>query len=498
MSKRQYKNVYTILEKVKKGEIQSYYKEEESLFSKLQFYKKPDLIKPYLHFLDESKLDTIVHSSIATHQGLKDEYERLKKDPVFTSLAPDKKISSEKFWSMLRDMYGKIPEHVKRDIFKMYYNKLERIEFEERTDKNKSQYKFIEKANSPVGKIMTESSNLKSAIFTKNIMLYLLIQMVKMELEEKGSSDKIGKMLNDSSKSPDGDDLLNKLFESNQSKEDLEKALDKAKDICKSIDDVLDNESQELLFKDISDRDGSDKLSVDYIKEAAADLKRIKMTTTSLKERIKKLLDKSLSYFSAKKKIIIEDLFNSDNIAGLDEYIELHPKLRKLFVEDITVKETESIGKIDVYIDISGSMSSPCGADIDQQRVSRIDFAKAFVIKLKEMELLKEVYVFDSKVRKYKNDDFSIAILQANGGTDIDKVVYKIKNGQGENAIIITDAEDRCNIYSDKAFFIGLRGCKFHYFDKDVLEKYVDNHQVVMFDGIKIHNIDRSTGMVVK
>ena len=51
---KQYKNVYTILEKVKKGEIQSYYKEEESLFSKLKFYKKPDLLKPYVHYIDET------------------------------------------------------------------------------------------------------------------------------------------------------------------------------------------------------------------------------------------------------------------------------------------------------------------------------------------------------------------------------------------------------------------------------------------------------------
>ena len=495
---RQYKNVYTILEKVKKGEIQTYYKEEESLFSKLEFYKKPDLIKPHLHFLDESKLYTIVNSAISSSQSIKSEYEELKKDPSFSKLPPDKKISIDKFWSKLREMYGKIPEHIKQDIFKMYYNKLERIEFQERTDKNKGQYKFIEKANSPVSKIMTEGSNLKSAIFTKNIMLYLVIQMVKMDLEDPTSSDKVEDMLKDSSKCPNTDDLLDKLFESKHSKKDFEKALDNASDLCKSMDDLLDQEGQEVLYKDISESDAADKLSIRYIQNAAADLKNIKMTTSSLKERIKKLLDKSLSYFSAKKKTIIEDLFNSDNLAGLEDYIELHPKLRKAFIEDVTIKETESVGKIDVFIDYSGSMNSSCGANIDGESVSRMDFAKAFVIKLREMELLKDVYVFDTKVKKYMSDDFSIAVLHANGGTNIDKVVEKIKYGTAENAIIITDAEDRCSIYSDKAFFIGLQGCKFHHFDKGTLRKYVENNQAVMFDGSRMYNIDKSTGLVIK
>jgi hypothetical protein len=218
---------------------------------------------------------------------------------------------------------------------------------------------------------------------------------------------------------------------------------------------------------------------------------------SSLKEKIKKLLDKSVSYFSAKKKTVTEDLFNSDNIAGLEDYIELHPKLRKLFIEDITIKETEAVGKIDIYIDTSGSMGSSCGSKIEDQHVSRIDFAKSFIIKMKEMDLLKDVYIFDTRVRKYKDDDFSIAVLEANGGTNIDKVVEKVKIGEN-NAIIITDAEDRCSLYSHKAFFIGLEGCKFHHFEKHILQKYVDNSQAIVFDGKSIYNINRDTGLVIK
>ena len=64
-------------------------------------------------------------------------------------------------------------------------------------------------------------------------------------------------------------------------------------------------------------------------------------------------MDRSASYFSSKKQVTYEDLFNTDNISGLEDYIELYPKLRKIFVEDIMIKDEKPIGKVDIYIDIS-------------------------------------------------------------------------------------------------------------------------------------------------
>ena len=43
VSTKSYKNVYTILEKVKKGEIKSYYKDDEGLFGKINFYKEDNI-----------------------------------------------------------------------------------------------------------------------------------------------------------------------------------------------------------------------------------------------------------------------------------------------------------------------------------------------------------------------------------------------------------------------------------------------------------------------
>jgi predicted metal-dependent peptidase len=175
----------------------------------------------------------------------------------------------------------------------------------------------------------------------------------------------------------------------------------------------------------------------------------------------------------------------------------LHPKLRKLFAEDIMVKDTKSVGKIDVYIDISGSMSDSCGViNKEGHRISRLDFCKSMVAKLAEMDMLNDVYVFNNNVKKYKKDPISIAILDTSGGTTINKAVESVHNN-GVNAIILTDAEDSCNIYSEKAFFIGLQGARFSHFRNETISEYSKNDQVIIFDGSTIKKVDEN-GNVMK
>ena len=94
-SPRKYKNVYTILEKVKKGEIKSYYKESDGgLFGRLNFYKKPDLIKPHLHYLDQSRLDYIMNAYMMDGQNINEVYNKFNKTVEFKKLEQDKKPDS--------------------------------------------------------------------------------------------------------------------------------------------------------------------------------------------------------------------------------------------------------------------------------------------------------------------------------------------------------------------------------------------------------------------
>lgn len=503
-SGKQYKNVYTILEKVKKGEIKTHYKESEGLFGKLDFYKKPDLIKPYLHYIDQSKLDHIVDTAINDGSQVNKEFVHFAQSSKFKALDADKKPDILAFHQKLKENYEKFPKHLKHDIFKMYYHKMQKLEFEERSSGNETKYRFLEKANNPVGKIMTEGSNMKSAIFARNMMMYYLMQMTQLEYINPEAHDQMQKGLNgDSDFDNDAaEKAFDKMTDSATSKKAMERALNEAQETCKAMDEHLDKDIQEKMF-DQANKPGNDgtpqagKMSPEYIRTIGAKLSEIKMSMGALKDKLKKLLDKSASYFSARKITVYDDLFNATDVSGLEDFELLHPKLRKIFAEDVQVKDTKSVGKIDVYIDISGSMSSGCGVkDLEGRDVSRIQFAKSMLAKLKEMNMLNDVYLFDTRLKKYRNDLISISMIDTGGGTTIDVAVNNIAQ-VGRNGIIITDAEDRCQTFTDKAFFIGLKGARFSSFDDEVIAQYSQRGQVVVFDGNTIKKVD-GKGNVVK
>lgn len=502
MAGKSYKNVYTILEKVKKGEIETHYKDKEGLFGKINFYKKPDLVKPYLHYIDEWRLESIMDTHMRDSKTVNEAFTKFSKTTDFKKIDPNQQPNSSAFYTKFQENYKKFPKHMAKDIFKMFYNPIEKLDFEERDEKNHTKFKFLERANNPVGKIMSESSNLKSAIYARNIMAYFVARMTMMEFTDPQAAQDIKDGLNGNSDFDNSgvDQAMQDMMDSKQGKNMLEDAMEKAQELCKQMDDAMDEDVQEQMFESANkggDEGMAGKLSPDFMRQIAARLENISLSMGSLKEKIKKLLDKSVSYFSANEKTEYEDLFNSDNIAGLEDYELLHPKLRKIFAEDLQVKTTKKVGKIDLYIDVSGSMSSNCGIrNTKGEEVSKIDFCKAFAAKLKSMDMLNDVYAFDNRVKKKKNDLISISMMDCGGGTTIDAAVQSIvKNGV--NALVITDAEDDCSIYSEKAFFIGVQGSRFSYFNDDVIKQYSDKGQVVVFNGQSIDKVD-DKGNVVK
>jgi hypothetical protein len=495
---RQYKNAYTILEKVKKGEIDSYYRNEDSLFSKINFYKKPDLINPHLHYIDESRLKRIVSDHMVDQKMVTNLYESFHKGVENKKLPTDKQPGFNSFYEKFQENYTKFPKHLSNDIFKMYYNQMEKLNFEDRNNTNTTKFKILEKANNPVGKIMSENSSLKSAIFTRNVVSYFVGRMTIMDFIEPETSEDFKNDINGDGDSGGEDGLLDKMMNSKQASNDFDKTIQDAQDLCNKMDGAMDEETQQQMFDNIlKGGNQAGKISPEYLNKMIAKLENITLSMDSVKNQIKKLVDKSVSYFSAKKITIYEDLFNSDNIAGLDEFELLHPKIRKIFAEDLQIKSTKSIGKIDIYIDISGSMSSKSGTiNKDGNPINKLEFCKAFAAKLKQMDMLNNIYTFNTKVNKIKNNMLSISMIDDDGGTDIDTVIKSIEANK-ENALVLTDAEDRCNLYSDKAYFIGVKGARFSYFKDDVIKEYSQKDQVIVFDGTKISKVD-TEGEIVK
>jgi hypothetical protein len=427
---------------------------------------------------------------------INESYLNFSKTTEYKKIDPKQQPNQTDFQKKFQENYKKFPKHMVKDIFKMYYNKIEDLDFVDRDEKNHTKFKFLERSNNPVGKIMSEHSNLKSAIYARNILSYFITRMTTMDFVDPDISEDIKNGLNGQSDFDNEgvDKAMQKMMDSKQGKNMLDDVMQKAQDLCKEMDGVMDDEVQEQMFEAANEPGnnggGAAKLSPDYLRQIAASLENINLSMGSLKEKIKKLMDKSVSYFSAKKKTIYEDLFNSDNVAGLDEYELLHPKLRKLFIEDINIKDTKSVGKIDIYIDISGSMSSYCGVtNANGNSISKMDFCKAFTAKLKAMGILNDVYTFDNSVKKRKNDIISIAMMDCGGGTTINKAVEMIEKN-GRNALVITDAEDSCSVYSEKAFFIGVQGANFNYFNEETIKEYSDKGQVVVFNGESIQKVD--------
>jgi uncharacterized protein with von Willebrand factor type A (vWA) domain len=277
----------------------------------------------------------------------------------------------------------------------------------------------------------------------------------------------------------------------------FDQAMQDAQQTCKMLDETLDADQQDEMFEAASSNKNAGKISKDYIDNITKRIQRISLSMNGVKDRIKKLLDKSASYFSAKDEVVYEDLFNATNVSEIDDYLFLHPKLRKIMVEDVQVKEVKKVGKIDLYIDISGSMDSDSGLkDANGGYMDKLEFCKAFAFKLAEMDMLNKLYLFESYVKEHKTDPISIAMIRSQGGTDIDAAVRSVLNN-GNNAIIITDAEDACSIYSEKAFFIGVKGCRFTSFNTDTIKEYSDKDQVIMFDGNKVFKIGER-GQVLK
>lgn len=159
--------------------------------------------------------------------------------------------------------------------------------------------------------------------------------------------------------------------------------------------------------------------------------------------------------------------------------------------EDINIKDVKRLGKIDIYIDVSGSMDSSCGVEDEHgQRISKVTFAKAFAHKMKQLNLLNKVYKFENSVTYVGTTMLDILTISGGGGTNLDRVVAQIIH-EGRNAIVLTDAEDHCSMYSPKAYFIGVKGSQFNRFHNSVLPQYYQGQQMIVFDGIKTYDVDQ-------
>lgn len=545
-----YKKTSNILREIQTGRLSVNSDSLPSLFNNIEFRKREELIKPYLHNADERRLK----------KGVFEYFDKLYKngklhynDPIVNALQvlnASKGINLSisglciRMNNILEDDF---PKHLINDIFNIFNKDVEKLSFKRRNKYNKARYKIIEMINNPYYKIMTKNSYIKSFIFTNHFLQYILLRLSLLSFSDKESFERL---INDL-KSEDTEDSSNDLDdkksnqntpssgekndgqnnENNDSKNDtdidhqnnnssdnsnsngngikresgetsetdkndiineiikkdplFDKLMNDAVETINKIDDMFTEEEQENLWKDLENKKNKDieLLSHANIEDLHDQYRNITMNINSVKPVIKKLLDKTLNSFSIKEKTEYE--FFSENLNEIENIEFLHPKLRKVFFEDLLSKNIIKEGKINIYIDTSGSMSALCGfLDLE-----KMEFAKAFVYHLKKINILNEIYEFKEKVIPTKGRLVDILSLNSGGTTNITSVVQHA-NSRKVNAIVLTDAEDHCYSISPYLTFIGVKGAEFYRFDKDVIKYYNDRGRIIIFDGEKINKVN--------
>lgn len=513
----------TIFDKIQRGTIDT---GESRVFKRFDYYKRPELIKPYLHYLDANKLRSSVDDYMNDDNHTQLMYQR--------HFQKNKKINQEQFIKDSNEFYREsFPREVAADIYNLYYKEPERLQYEERTDSNQFRYKILDHLIDPIAKVTTKDSGFKSMMMTRSMVKYFSMLMAYQKQVEPEEFEEMQKCMNknpdsdsgdgDSDDGDQGDDndpndtqqessspnagkgknkkgsaspeeILEKLLKNDKMEKVQDDLLQEAKNQINQISAVLSDEQIEQIYERSEDNSCLNGFNEDTLRKVEQEFNKIKMNTGKIQSVIKKLLDRSTNYFSGKEIITFESIFDADSLSGLEDYELLHPMLRKIMADDIMVKDIRKEGKIDLYIDQSGSMDE--SFEYNGQYMTKFDFSKSFAAQLFQLNLVRNIYFFNSSVHETRNGMIDILLGDTYGGTDISKVVQKV-NKDNVNAIILTDAEDRCREYASKAYFIGMVGARFQYFDDNVMKKYSDNRQAILFDGKNIFDIN-ADGEVVK
>ena len=484
-------------------------------------HKRSELVKPYLHYIDEKRLNTNMDTHMNNAHKIDEMYMKAFKG--------SRKINRQQLVEDTKAFYeNDFPKEVAADIYNLYHKEPSKLDFENRDDTNKFRYKILDTVIDPVARVISKDSHLKSMVMTRSMVQYFSMLMAYQKQVDPEEYEKMKNSLNN--KGPegqpnDGDDqenedgegqegeneadangspskgagrgksknkgpmtpeqMLEKLMKNDKLDTLQEEILNDAKQAIQEMSKISDEEL-DALYKSDKMEDGQE-YNHDSIMAIINQFLSLKMNMGKVKPIIQKLLDNSRNYFNGKETSTLVPFLDAETFDSVQDLELLHPKLRNFFLDDVMVKETKREGKIDVYIDISGSMGS--NMYYNNTYITGMDFAKSFAIQMMSMGLVRKVYLFDTAITEINPTPLSISTASYGGGTYINIVVKHIEK-EANNAIVITDACDRCDTYSPLAYFIGILGAQFNSFDYDVMKQYADKQQAIEFDGDKIYNID--------
>ena len=388
------------------------------------------------------------------------------------------------------------------DVYSIYVNN--DIKRRPANEDNTIRHKVLDKVYDSLTKIVTVDSPLFTQILTRELAMALQIvddEVKEKQQEQKGEGDGDGDGESQGLETPtggdgegegednDGDsgkgaskdsgssnrksieDIVDKALDN--AKDNIDKAKAKADEKIKDLEDQLGKEA----MKDLMNADPEFLEKMDELKHK---LKAVSINKDSIKKVMEKILNESQNYFSTKFKRVEESLFDCEECEDLFGLEFLHPVFKNAEIMSVGNETRIYKGKMDLYLDCSGSMDSQ--ENFEGTNIRMIDLAKGIAMVLFRMGMIENLYFFDGGLYEIKNvNEITILSFSKSGGTNFNNVVNKIKEN-GNNSVIITDGFDGCQEYSKQAFWIGIGGTTFDSYGDSAFNTYRSNRQCVAYD----------------
>lgn len=440
-----------------------------------------------------------------------------KKDrhTIIPGVTPYEEMRLKKVKDYVEKKTGKectLSQELINDIYSMYVN--DEVKRRPKGKNNSVRHKVLDKVYNSLTKVVTKDSPLFTQMLTRELSLALqkIDDSVREQQKQNGQNetgiedsgenegdsqegegDGNGDSKNDnnsdgdpnqnqdsnsngSSKQSGGninEDIIDKTLEKNKSK--IQKAMDNASDKIKDMEDQLGKEATKDLAE--SDPDFLDK--IDKLKNT---LKNVSINKENVKKILEKILNESQNYFSTKFKRVEESLFDCEECEDLFGLEFLHPIFKNSQLMDVGNEHRIYKGKIDLYLDCSGSMGS--SEKFEGEYIKMLDLVKGIAMVLFRMGMIENLYFFDNNLYQIKNiNEITILSFYRSGGTNFERVISKIKEN-GNNSVIITDGEDYCSTYDKRVFWIGVGGTRFQgsSYGENAFKAYRENRQCVTYN----------------
>lgn len=378
---------------------------------------------------------------------------------------------------------AKIPENMIRDCFQNHMRVGEEVKFN-LNDFNKNSYEFVKNINDDYMQVITNHSMRNSFITTREI-----IYQLQKALETVDPNDASGGEGQDSNEGKDNiAGVCNNFLNSKKGAQKMDQAKQQAMETIQQMDNS--SEMTEALDKDEQDSGDSDSGGKQAGKgEGFSDVKKefemmkmlnkISLDSKMLGEMLKDSLSSTVSYFTASYKEFRESIFESNDI---NEVLGVENVLDELFLtcmEDIETVYRKYKLRINVYIDISGSMTTSYQLEKGKSSINCLDICKLLAVKMKAKGLLNDVYVFNDDVSKRRNLKHLLN-THTSGGTNIDRTIQHVID-QNIPSLILTDAQDTIHLHTDKVYFLTLGGAT-PSASKEIRALYRENKQGISYN----------------